>query len=542
MTQNPMDQNLPGEGAQTDLAASRALFWALFYQNQVPAAISRWDDHRLEYVNLAWERLTGWERETVRGRPSEELGLFPELEKVQRIHQELSVRRRVGNELLTLQSRDGARHSLLMSAQVIDVGGVEHLISSCVDVTDRVKAEAALQASRDQLAHILERINRGIEEQKRLGEERRELELQVFHAQKMECLGTLAGGVAHDMNNVLGAILGIASTCRQGQDETSNLAKAMDTIVKACDRGRMLVGGLLDFSRKDLPEGRPLDLNTLLREAVQLLERTTLQKIRLVQDLDPGIRPILGDPAALRQVIMNICINSVDAMPEGGTLALRSRNAEPDLAIITIEDTGCGIPKDIQEKVLDPFFTTKPQGKGTGLGLSIAYSAVKAHHGQMEIQSQPGEGTNVVLSFPTCQPEPEEEAVPPDVHPDFLILVVDDDELVRCSMEILIGELAMQFAIASSGEEALGLMEDGLQPDLVILDVNMPGMGGAGFLPRFRAMHPDVPVLLTTGRVDQAALDLAKAHPGVEIFPKPFSFEELGARLKAISPKRPRAD
>lgn len=378
-----------------------------------------------------------------------------------------------------------------------------------------------------------------VTERKRSEEERRQLELQVLHAQKMEGLGLLAGGVAHDMNNVLGAILGLASTCRQGQPEGGVLARSMDTIAKACERGRTLVRGLLDFARKDLSEERILDINGVLRETLQLLERTTLQRIQLVMDLEPELHPILGDPAALSHAFMNLCINAVESMPEGGTLTFRSRNAGPDLVRITLEDTGSGMSEDTLRKALDPFFTTKPQGKGTGLGLSIAYGTVKAHRGEMKICSRTGEGTQVTLSFPVCKVRPDEasrgEAAPLSARRDLLIQVVDDDELVRCSMEVLLDEMEMRAVLASSGEQALAQLEEGLRPDLVMLDINMPGMGGAGFLPLLRKMHPEVPVFLITGRMDQAALDLAKSWKGVEVFPKPFSFDEFRARLELIA-------
>ena len=379
-----------------------------------------------------------------------------------------------------------------------------------------------------------------VAEQRRLAEQQRELELQVQHAQKMESLGLLAGGVAHDMNNVLGAILGLATACRQGQATAGFLEKSMDTITRACERGRTLLRGLLDFARKDLAEERLLDLNVLLVDEIRLLERTTLQRVKLDLDLDPGLHPVVGDPGALGHAVMNLCLNAVDAMPEGGTLTLRSRNLEPGQVRVIVEDTGFGMPEEILEKVLDPFFTTKPQGQGTGLGLSIAYGTVKAHGGQMQIQSRPGQGTQVLLTFPAgrgkvaATPVAAPVAVP-TVLQDFLILVVDDDELVRCSMEILLEALAMTSRLASSGEEALAMLEEGLRPDLLLLDVNMPGMGGVGFLPRFRERFPDVPVLLVTGRLDQTALDLAKSQVGVEIFPKPFAFDELSRRLKAFA-------
>ncbi len=375
-----------------------------------------------------------------------------------------------------------------------------------------------------------------ITEQRRLQEEHRQLELQLARAQKMESLGSLAGGVAHDMNNVLGAILGLASGCRVGQADGSPLAAAFDTIAKACDRGRSLVQSLLNFARQGLAEERSLDLNALIREEILLLERTTLQRVRLVTDLDPDLRPIQGDPSALTHALMNLCVNAVDAMPDGGDLTVRSRNNGPSQVTITLEDTGCGMPPEVLERACDPFFTTKPQGQGTGLGLSLVYGTMKAHRGTMTLHSDPGRGTRIELHFPASAPESPKEMLPaaPEATPStriLQVLLVDDDDLVRGSLESLLELLNCAVTPATRGEEALRHIEAGLQPDVVILDMNMPGIGGAGTLQRLRELQPRVPVLLSTGRVDQQVKTLVATLPEVTVLPKPFGLKEMRAAL-----------
>jgi CheY-like chemotaxis protein len=187
---------------------------------------------------------------------------------------------------------------------------------------------------------------------------------------------------------------------------------------------------------------------------------------------------------------------------------------------------------------MDPFFTTKEVGKGTGLGLSMVYSTVKAHHGQLEIESEPGKGTRVRMFFPACTPSTR--ASSPVAEPQgqssiegLRVLLVDDDELIQSSTQAILAALGHITTAAQSGEEALGKIEGGLQPDVVILDMNMPGLGGAGTLPRLRAIIPKVPVLLSTGRIEQSALDLVSAHPGVTLLSKPFSLKELQQHLKS---------
>ncbi|MDP2877170.1 MAG: response regulator, partial [Holophaga sp.] len=227
------------------------------------------------------------------------------------------------------------------------------------------------------------------------------------------------------------------------------------------------------------------------------------------------------------------------AMPANGTLTLRTRNLDDDWIEVQVEDTGSGMSQEVLEKALDPFFTTKEPGKGTGLGLSIAHSTVSAHHGRMEIQSEPGRGTTISLRFPACDPAVMESEVGP-LHDgeisqaSLLVLLVDDDELIQGSMQTILETLGHTVVIASSGEAALAKIDDGLEPEVVILDMNMPGLGGAGTLQCLRVARPRVPILLATGRADQMALDLVDAYSLVTLMPKPFSIKELQKHLEPL--------
>ena len=378
-----------------------------------------------------------------------------------------------------------------------------------------------------------------ITERKQAEEEKVKLQAQLQQAQKMESLGILAGGVAHDMNNVLGAILGMASANIDAQAEGSPAYRAFDTISKAAVRGGKMVKSLLSFARQSPADERELDMNAILREEVRMLERTTLSKIRLEMDLESELRLIRGDASALTHAFMNLCVNAVDAMPDRGTLTLRSRNVDNDWIEVMVEDTGTGMPKEILEKAMDPFFTTKAVGKGTGLGLSMVYSTVKAHKGQLEIKSVPGQGTRVRLRFPSCEVAAHaiESATEPRfefTHGKLTVLLVDDDAMIQSSLLELLAVLGHNATGVYSGEEALAKLETGLNPDVVMLDMNMPGLGGSGTLPRLRALRPTLPVLLATGRVDQAALNLIEAYPFVTLLSKPFSMEELQQHFERI--------
>ncbi len=374
----------------------------------------------------------------------------------------------------------------------------------------------------------------------KLAEERRlQLERLLLRSQKMESLGSLAGGVAHDMNNVLGSVLGMASMHQELQPPGSPVHKAFSIIAQASHRGVDLVRRLLDFARRDLAEPIEVHLNALIQEEVQMLEHTTLGQVHFALDLERDLRTIWGDPSALVHTIMNLCINALDAMPGGGTLTLRTRNAEPDWVHVEVEDNGSGMPREVLEKALDPFFTTKPPGKGTGLGLSIVYSTVKAHRGTVELQSETGRGTKVILRFPifeTKEPKelPQVEPRPAATGRRLDILVVDDDEVLRSTLESILLCLGHRVSLARDGEEALERLAAGDGAQVVLLDVNMPGLGARGTLPRLRDLRPDLPVLLATGRVDQAALELAQAYPGVTLLAKPFGMDELRRHLNNL--------
>jgi len=378
-------------------------------------------------------------------------------------------------------------------------------------------------------------------ERKHAEEQQRQLQVQLLQAQKMESLGILAGGVAHDMNNVLGAILGLASANLETQPEGSATHRAFDTIARAAQRGGAMVRSLLSFARQSPAEVQELDLNALLREEVHLLERTTLAKVQLALNLASDLKPMQGDAGALTHVLMNLCVNAVDAMPDGGSLTLRTRNLEGGKIELQVEDTGTGMSPSVLSKAMDPFFTTKGVGKGTGLGLSMVYSTVKAHQGELELQSEPGRGTRVILRFPACVPAPTVDAPPPvatsaEVLTGLRVLLVDDDDLIQSSLLALLEALGHEAHGVSSGEAALAKFETGFRPDVVILDMNMPGIGGAGTLPKLRALDAEVPVLLATGRADQTALDLVEAHPRVTLLAKPFSMTELKHHLQALRP------
>jgi len=383
-------------------------------------------------------------------------------------------------------------------------------------------------------------ISFGVEitQQRLAAEEQKRLEAQLQQSQKMESLGSLAGGVAHDLNNVLGAILSLASAHREDGGLPPALARALNTIVTACLRGRGVIKSLLYFARKGLEEERPLDLNALVADITQLLAHTTLKRVKLVMALEEGLPAVMGDAGALGHAVMNLCVNAVDAMERGGTLTLRTHRDPGGGVSLAVEDTGEGMAPEVLQKAMEPFYTTKPLGKGTGLGLSMVFGTMKAHGGTLELRSAPGEGTAAALRFPAARvleapSEAVQAAAAPKQGRPLSILLVDDDELIREAVGPMLEVLGHEVRLAPGGQEALTLLEQGLEVDLVILDMNMPGLTGAETLPRILALRPAQRVVMASGYSDQDVARLAEGRAGVRSLRKPFSLAEFKALLDA---------
>ncbi len=496
------------------LRNSRDLIAKAFSVSPDAFAITSLEEGVYIEINEGFTRMTGYTEAEVLGRSSwaGPNPLWADPRDRERLVVGLKGRGEVQDLEATFRGKDGRSFVGLMSAKVFEMNGAKNVLSITRDITERRQAE---------LKHA-------------------RLQAQLQQVQKMESLGSLAGGVAHDMNNVLGAILGMATASIAAQPPGSPTYRAFETITQAATRGGKMVKSLLSFARQSPAEEHELDMNAILREEVDLLERTILAKARLELDLAAGLRPIRGDAGALTHAFMNLCINAADAMEEEGTLTLRTRNVDNDWIEVMVEDTGAGMSQEVLGRAMDPFYTTKEVGKGTGLGLSMVYSTVKAHRGQMKILSEPGRGTRVMMRFPACEvpaqgPEARVEPQAGSSSAALRVLVVDDDELIQCTMQALLDMMGHAATVASCGEEALARLEGGFQPDVVILDMNMPGLGGAGTLPRLRALRPLTPVLLATGRVDQFASDLARAHPHVTLLSKPFSKEDLQRHLETLT-------
>ena len=331
---------------------------------------------------------------------------------------------------------------------------------------------------------------------------RKQLELRLQHVQKMEAIGTIAAGVAHNFRNTLTEVLVNTQVIQMNYKEKSDIAEITERITRSVKRGAGLVDGLLQFSRKQMAkEFSKLDLVEVIKETYRLVKKSFEKRFDVQIDV-PDTLPILGDYSGLSQALMNLCTNARDAMPAGGQLRIQARQIGNHAELI-VSDTGQGMKRKTIEQCFDPFFTTKPIGKGTGLGLSTTYGIVKSHEGLIHLESKPKKGTTITMTFPLVEtgaaveekPEPAAEI---SYGNGEIILVVDDEEEILKAMQSLLKGLGYQSAIAGSGKDAVEKFE-ALKPEVVLMDINMPEMDGINCAEKIFDLNPHAKIAFITG-------------------------------------------
>ncbi|HDQ40090.1 MAG TPA: PAS domain S-box protein [Desulfonatronum sp.] len=392
-----------------------------------------------------------------------------------------------------------------------------------------------------------------IVQRKKADEERERLQMQLLQAQKMESIGTLAGGVAHDFNNLLQAMSGNVQLLLANKQQDHPDVRRLHTIAKSIDRSARLVQQLLIFSRKAEVQRQRVDLNHEVRETARILERTIPRMVRIELRLDEQLWPVHADPAQIELVLLNLGSNAAHAMPDGGRLVVETRNVILDEGfvrrhswsrpgghvLLSVTDTGCGMDKSTLEHIFDPFFTTKEVGLGTGLGLASVYGIVRSHDGLILCSSEPGQGTTFKIYLPAA-PKPE-GTVDAAAHEgksahvgSGTILVVDDEEVIRdVTREALEGS---GYAVigAASGEEALVVYAGkGQTVDMVILDLNMPGMGGRRCLEQLLEINPEIRVLIVSG-YSSAGQAREISHGAAGFLGKPYQLAELLSKVRGV--------
>ena len=375
--------------------------------------------------------------------------------------------------------------------------------------------------------------------------ERKSAEEHLFRAQRMESIGTLAGGIAHDLNNILSPIImGVDMLGLNDRDDETR--RWLGIIRENTERGAELVKQVLTFARGMTGERIPVQLRHITKDMVAVLKETMPKSISVKYDIDPELWTIRADPTQVHQVLMNICINARDAMPFGGTLTIQAGNVEVDenyarmnidaeagnYVVLTITDTGTGMPSDILQRIFDPFFTTKEIGKGTGLGLATTLTIVKSHNGFINVSSELAKGTRFSVYLPSA--ETQKASVSPEQRQALprgtgeMILIVDDEENMRNVTEATLARFGYRTATASDGTEALAVYSQ-LRPDVaaVITDMAMPYMDGAALTRALKKMDPEIKVIAMSGLMSEDQKAELMGLSVSSFLSKPFAADAL---------------
>jgi len=382
-------------------------------------------------------------------------------------------------------------------------------------------------------------------------QEIKDTQKQLIEAEKLTALGTMAGGIAHDFNNILCGMIGHLNILAKQIPYDKEHLKTIDTIEKAGFRAADLVKQLLTFARQKPMEQQASSINKCLNDVVLLIENTLDKRIKLSLHLNEQLPAVVGDAGQLEQVIINLCVNARDAMPEGGEISLHTDLFEPDEAfcaqhqdakqrqyvMLTVQDTGCGINKKILPRIFDPFFTTKEVGKGTGLGLAMVYGIVQNHNGFCTLESTPGLGTTIKVYIPSIDQQIKETAsLLPSASPtDKTILIVDDEPMLVAMLSSHLESLGCHTLTASNGQIGVDIFKEKKDEiDLIILDINMPVMCGRDAYQQFVRIKPDILVLVSTGYVmneeTREVLDMGAQG----MLQKPYKLEDINAKIMEI--------
>jgi PAS domain S-box-containing protein len=361
--------------------------------------------------------------------------------------------------------------------------------------------------------------------------DRRQLEQQFYRAQRLESLGTLAGGIAHDLNNMLAPImlgLGVLKDRLTDDDSRDVLA----TMASSAQRGAEMVQQVLSFARGKEGKRVEIDAAGLIADVVRIARDTFPKTIDIVTMVDPELPRVVGDPTQFHQVLLNLCVNARDAMPDGGTLTLTASIDGGDV-VLCVEDTGSGIPASLLDKIFDPFFTTKEAGKGTGLGLSTSQTIVQGHGGRIEVSSEPGHGSRFEIFLPAAPRSSAaavtgDAATPPLGHGQT-ILVVDDEPSVRLVLRATLERAGYQVLPAANGREAIDLYKAQPQGSVaaVLIDMMMPVMGGLPAMQELVKINPSVRIIAASGIPDNEVSAKAVGNQVRQFLAKPFSTDTL---------------
>ena len=499
-------------------------------------------DGRIAVVNAQAERLFGYGRDELIGQPVEML--VPD--ETRQVHPgyragyvaDPAPRPMGAGMQLAGRRRDGTTFPAEISLSAIDTDEGILITAAVRDATERLES----QAERERLLTQAERDK---------------LERQLHQSQRLESLGQLAGGVAHDFNNLLGVISNYAAfaakqVARQAPaGQWQSISDDIEQVQMAAGRAAALTHQLLAFARQEVIQPRALNLNDIVIGVEQLLLRTLGEHVELITDLACDLPLVLADSGQIEQVLVNLAVNARDAMPGGGKLTIQTTSAqvgEPAAAqsglhpgpyvMLKVSDTGCGIPRDVLDRVFEPFFSTKPKGEGTGLGLATVYGIITQAGGNVRIYSEPGIGTTLTAYLPVTSDETAHAApAPAAAQPGSgqIVLVVEDEPALREVTRRMLADNGYQVTAVGGGLEALAALTHQLNRiDVLLTDVIMPQMQGKELAARVLALHPDTRVVFMSGYTQGLLSAQGVLEPGIRLIEKPFSEATLLTKLHEV--------
>ncbi|MCX5827241.1 MAG: PAS domain S-box protein [Deltaproteobacteria bacterium] len=512
--------------AEDALRESEERFSKAFRASPTPTIISTIADGHYLAVNEQWCQMMGYSRDELIDHAAYELSIWAYPEERNALINNYAERGFCRDELIHLRTKSGEIKDVLCSAEIISHKGENVILSLFHDITER----------------------------RRMEEERQALQERLYRAEKMEALGTLAGGVAHDLNNVLGVLVGYSELLLLKMDEASPIRRYVIDIMKSGERAAAIVQDLLTLARRGVQAEAVVNLNTTIMDYQKTPDFKKLfslhPKVQIKTSFETDLLNIMGSPVHLSKTIMNLVSNAAEAMPNGGTLNIATRNQyldrpvqgydhirEGDYVILSVSDTGEGISTPDMNHIFEPFYTKKVMGRsGTGLGLSVVWGTVKDHNGYINVQSQEGKGSTFTLHFPVTREEIARDRISVPVseymgHGEF-ILVVDDVEGQRELATRMLMELNYRAANVSSGEEALEYLKDH-KADLIVLDMIMdPGMDGLDTYKRISEIHPKQKAIIVSGFSETDRVKKAQMLGAGAYVQKPYIMEKIGLAVR----------
>ena len=485
-------------------------FTRLFQLSPDGVSLTRARDDQFLEVNDSFVTLTGWTREELLGHTSLEHGLWAAREQRAAVLREVTERGEIRGFEAVLRRRDGTSVECSLSSRIVEVDGEQ-----CFLV-----------------------VTREIEQQ-------RIYQRHLAHGQKLEAIGRLAGGVAHDFNNIITAILGYTQAAADGLDPTHEVQEDLRQVHLAAERAADLTRQLLTFSRGQPGRPRLVDLEEQVRATVGLLARLLGEDVQLVLNFPEPLPPIKIDPTQLERVIVNLAVNARDAMPGGGTLLMVARPQERGIEL-QVRDTGTGIPLELQAKIFEPFFTTKDASHGAGLGLSTVYAIVRDAGGRITVESEPGHGATFTIWFPAREAGTSPRAAPTRRRSDAplargteTILLAEDEPQIRDLVTRALTGLGYRVLPSENGQACL-LCDAAHEGPVALLltDVVMPGLSGPDLALEVRRRHAGLPVLYMSGYTADAEAIEGALREGCRLLRKPFTVAELAREVRRILDRR----